>query len=461
MWDAKQAEIIPACRVEPASAEEITFILKTVIEHQCNFAIKGGGHARHAGSSNADNGVTIDLAKMNQVEIASDRKTVKVGGGAVWLDVYTAVEAEGLMVIGGRVGDVGVGGLTLGGGISFFSGRHGWACDSVIAFEIVLPDGTFTKITQSSNPDLFWALRGGSNNFGVVIAFHFETFEHPGKLWRATRLHKWEDVPELLDMQYDFQVNQQPKDLDTGTFFPYGYYAAYDMMLVPFTLVHTAHDDIDNPPEAFKKFFTKDVMDGSKVDYNSLSNITLDIQQSSPPGLRVMYKTVTYRASRELDGKILDLYLEALEHVKKIPGIIPVVVFHPVAAEVFKKMQKNGGNPLGLDDVDGPVTVMQIAWAWTNKEDDELNYKVTKRLFENIKVEGDKLGVMHRYIYQNYAWADQDVFSGYGEENLARLRKIQKSVDPNGAFAAGGLNGGYFKVNKVMGSVEGMLRDEL
>ena len=90
-------------------------MLKIVIDAKCHFAIKGGGHDRTPGSSNANGGVTIDLVRLNGVDVSEDRKSVRIGAGSLWLDVYTALEKEGLMVVGGRVADVGVGGLTLGG----------------------------------------------------------------------------------------------------------------------------------------------------------------------------------------------------------------------------------------------------------------------------------------------------------------------------------------------------------
>lgn len=118
MWDAKQHELTPACRVEPSSTEDVVFILQTLVKENCKFAVKSGGHSRTAGASNSDGGVTIELgARMRSVETAKDKKTVKVGGGAQWFDVYSALEKEDLMVVGGRVADVGVGGLTLGGEI--------------------------------------------------------------------------------------------------------------------------------------------------------------------------------------------------------------------------------------------------------------------------------------------------------------------------------------------------------
>lgn len=115
LWDAKQSTLIPACRVEPSTPAEVASVIAAVTKERCHFAIRGGGHSRIAGSSNAEDGITIDLKKFTFVEVAKDRKTVRIGGGSVWGDVYRALEAQNLVVIGGRVSDVGVGGLTLGG----------------------------------------------------------------------------------------------------------------------------------------------------------------------------------------------------------------------------------------------------------------------------------------------------------------------------------------------------------
>jgi FAD/FMN-containing dehydrogenase len=93
---------------------------------QCEFAVKSGGHAAFAGASNIENGLTIDLINLNQITVSADQTQTSVGPGNVWYDVYSKLDPMGLSVIGGRVSAIGVGGLTLGGGISFFSGRYGW-----------------------------------------------------------------------------------------------------------------------------------------------------------------------------------------------------------------------------------------------------------------------------------------------------------------------------------------------
>lgn len=102
----------------------------------CKFAVKSGGHAAFSGASNIDDGLTIDLSKLNKVSLSSDKTQASIGAGSVWYDVYSYLTPKGLTVIGGRVSAIGVGGLTLGGGISFFSNRYGWACDNVNKYQV-------------------------------------------------------------------------------------------------------------------------------------------------------------------------------------------------------------------------------------------------------------------------------------------------------------------------------------
>jgi FAD/FMN-containing dehydrogenase len=108
----------------------------TVQVTQCQFAVKSGGHATFAGASNIDGGMTIDLINLNKVDVSQDGTETSVGPGNTWYDVYSKLEVLCLSVIGGRVSAIGVGGFTLGGGISFFSGRYGWGCDNVNTYEV-------------------------------------------------------------------------------------------------------------------------------------------------------------------------------------------------------------------------------------------------------------------------------------------------------------------------------------
>lgn len=133
----------------------------------CPFAVKGGSHAAFSGASSIDGGITITMESFTQVLASADKKTVNVGPGNRWVDVYNALEPDGIGVSGGRVSSVGVPELILGGGISFFANKIGWACDNIASYEVVTASGAIVNVTPTSFPDLYWALRGGGSNFGI------------------------------------------------------------------------------------------------------------------------------------------------------------------------------------------------------------------------------------------------------------------------------------------------------
>lgn len=129
-------------------------------------------------------GVTIDLSGLSSVEVLSDTdaRIVSAGVGTTWGSVYDYLDDLHLSVNGARSAGVGLGGLTLGGGISYFGPRYGWTCDTVANFEVVLANGTIVNANDEENPDLLWALRGGANNLGIVTRIDLQTFEQ-GDLW--------------------------------------------------------------------------------------------------------------------------------------------------------------------------------------------------------------------------------------------------------------------------------------
>ena len=135
-WSQQQELTQPACRFSPSNALDVSLAILTLRVAQCEFAVKSGGHAAFEGASNIQGGMTIDLVNLNELSVRSDNAQTSVGAGLVWYDVYSQLKPMNLSVIGGRVSAIGVGGLTLGGGISFFSGRYGWACDNVNNYEV-------------------------------------------------------------------------------------------------------------------------------------------------------------------------------------------------------------------------------------------------------------------------------------------------------------------------------------
>lgn len=186
---AQEVSLLPSCIALPETAEDVSVIVSTLTtissivaeegRRACQFAIRSGGHSSQAGAANIGDGVTIDLRGLNAIEVRSDRSVVSIGVGNTWDAVYSKLDGLNLSVTGGRSAGVGVGGLSLGGGISFFGTRHGWTSDTIVNFQVVLANGSIISANEKENPDLAWALRGGSNNFGVVTRVDLRAFEQP------------------------------------------------------------------------------------------------------------------------------------------------------------------------------------------------------------------------------------------------------------------------------------------
>src|ERR1051326_2204068 len=139
-------------------------------------SIRGGGH-NAAGLGVCDDGLVIDLERMNYVRVDPSSRTVLVGGGCKWKDVDHASHAFGLAVPSGVISTTGVGGLTLGGGMGHLTRKYGLTIDNLLSVDMVLADGSFVEASADENPDLFWAVRGGGGNFGIVTSFLFQA--HP------------------------------------------------------------------------------------------------------------------------------------------------------------------------------------------------------------------------------------------------------------------------------------------
>ncbi len=168
----------PSVVVRCTSTEDVVAAVNYARENDLDLAVRGGGHSV-PGFGTADDAVVVDLSGMTVVQVDPEARTARAQGGATWGMFNDATGAHGLATTGGVVSTTGVGGLTLGGGIGYLSRGVGLSCDNLLSAEVVTADGQTLVASESENDDLFWALRGGGGNFGVVASFEFRL--HPVK----------------------------------------------------------------------------------------------------------------------------------------------------------------------------------------------------------------------------------------------------------------------------------------
>ncbi len=147
-----------------------------------DIAVCGGGHSTGGGSSSAG-GLVIDLSQMRSVTVDKASKTITAQGGCLWEDVDNVAYEHGLATVGGTINHTGVGGLTLGGGYGWLSGEHGLVIDNLLAVQMVLADGSIVTASQSENTDLFWAVRGAGQSFGVAVEFSYRAYVQESSVW--------------------------------------------------------------------------------------------------------------------------------------------------------------------------------------------------------------------------------------------------------------------------------------
>lgn len=222
-FSATATQLRPAYIVRPHSASEVAGVIDILVSRGHVFAVRSGGHGTSLGASNIEGGITLDLGLLNWTRVVEDSQSADgeedfaaladIGPGARWRDVYAALDKHGLMVAGGREGSVGVGGLLLGGGISFLSGRRGFACDNVAAFEVVLADSRIVQASKTVNPDLFWAMKGGSNNFGIVTNIRMQALKNR-PVWGGLTIFSPQVIPEAAEALVDF-TSRVHEDVDS------------------------------------------------------------------------------------------------------------------------------------------------------------------------------------------------------------------------------------------------------
>ena len=276
----QSSDVQPLCFVSPQTANDVSATIGSLTSAgSVDFAIRSGGHTWFPGASNIQGGVTIDLRGLDSIDLSADKSTVSVGPGATWDAVYAKLDPLGLSVAGGRIAGVGVGGLTLGGGISYLGPRAGWTCTTVSAFEVVLADGSIVEANEVQNTDLLYGLRGGSNNFGIVTRIDLKTFEQ-GLLWSASIYNPVSTIDEQVKIFANLTAANN-YDENASFITGFGYSQVQGLKVIDNELVYMK--PVENPP------YYKDLLSLPSIfSKSSIVNMTTLAKQGAsllPPGI--------------------------------------------------------------------------------------------------------------------------------------------------------------------------------
>ncbi|KAL8993094.1 MAG: hypothetical protein Q9188_007416 [Gyalolechia gomerana] len=431
-----QDRLRPNCFVTPTNTKDVSKIVTLLSQASCKFAIKAGGHGLPVGASNIAEGVTIDLGRMNDVTLSADKTTAAVGPGAKWAQVYNVLDAQGYAIPGGRAGGVGVGGLTTGGGNSFFASRYGFVCDNVKNFEVVLGSGEIVQANNQTNPDLFTALKGSSNNLGIVTRFDIVAFKQ-GNLWGGMATYNSSKTREQIRAIVSF-TDKVSKNPFGSLISLWTYLKGVEGVSITNLYEYTGAGGelgLGVLPE-FEDFAPTSPIGAPLKDTLRSANLSsLTGELNAPPELSNLYATLTFSNNETVLNGVVDILRDELQKYKDQDFFVYASIqFQPLPRIFVEHSLERGGNVLGLErNLDNNVFFL-LDLAWSGAQNDAKNYQVADEVIARLQKYARSVGGLKEFQYLNYASQSQDPLGGYGLEALNKIKAASTKYDPGQVF---------------------------
>jgi len=413
-------EVVASC----SSTADVVDAVNSAREKGLTVAVRGGGHSI-AGLSAIEGGMLIDLAPMNGVRVDAEARRAHVQGGALWADVDGETQKSGLVAPGGVVSDTGVAGLTLGGGYGWVRRKYGLSSDSVVEAEVVTADGQVLKASEDENPDLYWAIRGGGGNFGIVTSFTFELHPLGPEVAFSATFYPIEEYAQVLRgwREYLADAPNEVTSVCVSITFP----ADPEMP----EAVH------DRPVVIVGGVYVGDVEEGLKVTQplRELGTALFDMSGPTPfTGVQTGFDPLFPR--NELRAYWKSQYLDELSD-EAIEAIAGQAQDRPAPLTLVNTFHMGGA----IADVDPEDTafatrsapfMVSIDGMWSDQGDDADNIAWVRSAWEDIK----RFGTGE--VYLNFTGrADEAPSAGVDTalgRNLARLAEIKAKYDPDNFF---------------------------
>ena len=407
----------PGVIVKCADVADVIYAVNFGRENHLAVAVRGGGH-NGGGLGSCEGGLVIDLSGLKFVRVNTDKKTVQVGGGNVWAEVDHATHAFGLAVPAGIISSTGVGGLTLGGGVGYLARKYGLTIDNLLEADMVLADGSFVTVNATKNEDLFWAIRGGGGNFGIVTSFTFQA--HPvTNVFGGPTLWPIEKTNEIMKWYHEFLSNA-PDELN-------GFFATLVIPGPPFPahlhnkqfcgIIWCYSGDLDKAHEIFKPIMAMNPLfeHVGVMPYPAMQQL---FDGLFPPGLQWYWRADFFN---ELNA---DISGKHLEFGSKIPTPLSQMHLYPVSGAAGRV--KKDATPWAYRDAKYAGVIVGV------DPDPSNATKITKWC-------KDYWEALHPFssggAYLNFIMNEgQDRIKASYKHNYDRLTEIKGKYDPENLF---------------------------
>lgn len=420
VWNA-MIDRKPAFVVRCLGVSDVIASVSFARDHGLLLSIKGGGH-NIAGLALADGAMMLDMSLMRGVWIDHERRVAHAQAGCLLGDVDRETQVHGLAAVLGFVSLTGIAGLTLGGGFGYLTRRFGWTCDNIEAMDLVTADGRAVRASRSENPELFWGLRGGGGNFGVVTSIDYSLYPIGPEIVGGLVAWPIEEAPRVLEM-YRSLAESAPPELTLVALMrpappaPWLPKEHHGKLIVAILAAHSGPVAEAEAAVAPIKSFGNPI--GDILVRRPYVQIQSLLDATQPKGRRYYWK------SEYLERVEPDLCGKAIEHAKSIPSPHSAVILFQIGGAL--NGLEEGHSPAGNRDA---RYVLNITGAWDRAEEDDVNMAWARDAWTEMR----RFGTGGNYI--NFLTADESperIEAALGN-SWSRLKGIKQTWDPQNLF---------------------------
>jgi FAD/FMN-containing dehydrogenase len=419
VWNA-MIDKRPAVVAQCATVDDVIAAVAFGRDQGVPVAVRGGGHSA-AGKGTCDGGIVVDLSPMKKVEVDADNRTVRAQGGVTWGEFDAATQEAGLATPGGVISTTGIAGLTLGGGFGWLTRRFGLSCDNLLSAEVVTADGRRVVASESSEPELFWGLRGGGGNFGVVTEFEYRLHEVGPLVLGGLIGWPLDRAAEVLAFHRE-QTRAVPDELGLTAAFvtaPPLPFVPEELQFKPAIVVIMCWSgDIDEGREVVKPWLElgPPIQMVEAMPYTAMQTIQDDL---APPGRHSYWKS----------GYLAELTDDAIAAAAGVAADVPspfslaeIVLWGGAAGRVDADSTAFGER--------GARFLFNTVSMWEDPADTDANIKWARSFFDAMQPFASG-GVYVNFLSEEGA---DRVRAAYGPEKFARLSKLKAEYDPTNLF---------------------------